>query len=266
MAASRRVLLILALLSPSAALATPDYLATFLKTYETSGRLKAAGCAICHTETPKHNAYGKALNQAMQGARALELTATLLKSVERVDSDGDGASNGDEIEADTLPGNAKSRPIAESSTNEDSTARPATAAPPPVTPSILPKHAYHPQLVHFPVALFLFGGVLDLFGLWRRRADVRKAAIWNMTAGAIATALAIPTGFFAASFSGYTLEAGSAVVNHLLFAIGATVLMTGLVAWRARREPEGLGYVLLLLLTAALVGWAGHLGGGLVYS
>ncbi len=263
MAASHRALLILALLSPALASATPEYLEAFLKKYKASGKLEAASCAICHTEVPKHNGYGKAVNDAMKGKGAVILDAALLKSIEGEDSDGDGAANGDEIRANLLPGNARSYPPG--TTKPSTGPRPGPTAAEPVRSPLLPKHAFHPQIVHFPVALFLFGGALDLLGMTRRRSEVRRAGIWNMTAGTIATALAIPTGFFAASFSGYPLEWGSAVVNHLLFAIGATVLMTGLVAWRARREPEGLVYVALLLLTIGLVGWAGHLGGGLVY-
>lgn len=258
----RLVLALGGLVLTGVAPATPAYLDAFLATYQSSGRLKAASCGICHTNVPKHNAYGLAVNAALRTKGEETLTAALLQSIEKDDSDGDGATNGDEIRADTLPGDPKSRPA-----STPLPSKPVERVPPESQggASIIPRHAFHPVLVHFPLALFIFGGALDLAGLARRNAAVRLAGLWNMTAASVATALAIPTGFLAASLSGYKLTLGSGVVTHLLFAAGGTVLMTLLVAWRSRAERRGPLYVAILLLTIAIVGFAGHLGGTLVY-
>ncbi|RYG43049.1 hypothetical protein EON79_17740 [bacterium] len=242
------------------ATATPAYLQTFLATYRVAGRLKEASCGTCHTQVPSRNAYGKSVLTALEAKGTMELTGELLHAIEAQDPDGDGASSGEEIGGNTLPGDPKSRPLKTASVKRPT---PSLSVAPPSSP--IPKHAFHPSLVHFPIALFLFGAALDLVGLARRKSIVRTAAIWNMTAGAIATALAIPTGFVAASLSGYAIAWGTAVTTHLLFALGGTALMTGLVAWRARGERGGPAYVALVIATIALVMWAGHLGGGLVY-
>jgi hypothetical protein len=89
------------------ALATPKYLVTLNKTY-TPAKGK---CASCHVGTKKDlNVYGKDVQKAMREKKTKDLTADILKSIEKLDSDKDGVSNGDELKAGTLPGDAKSKP------------------------------------------------------------------------------------------------------------------------------------------------------------
>ena len=61
------------------------------------------GCNLCHKAAiPATNPYGADL--------ALPVTAQQLIAIENIDSDGDGATNIDEINAGTFPGNPKSKP------------------------------------------------------------------------------------------------------------------------------------------------------------
>ncbi|MCS6829197.1 MAG: hypothetical protein RMM08_07745 [Armatimonadota bacterium] len=94
------------------AIATPKHQVTFLKTYPSAkdSAVGKAKCTICHVKGKELNVYGKDMQKAMQAKKTKDLTADLLKSIEKLDSDKDGAANGDEIRAGTLPGDPKSKP------------------------------------------------------------------------------------------------------------------------------------------------------------
>lgn len=94
------------------ALATPKYFGTFRKTYPApkESALVKANCNACHLKGTELNVYGKDVQKAMVAKKTKELTAEILKSIETLDSDKDGASNGTEIKAGTLPGDPKSKP------------------------------------------------------------------------------------------------------------------------------------------------------------
>src|SRR5512134_2057268 len=69
---------------------------------------KSYGCSLCHTSPPATNPYGTAL--VGQGATGANITAAMFIAVEPLDSDGDGATNLEEITAGTLPGDPTSFP------------------------------------------------------------------------------------------------------------------------------------------------------------
>jgi len=94
------------------AVATPKMQALFNKTYPSpkDSPLAKAKCTTCHVKGKELNVYGKDVQKAMQEKKTKDLTAEILKSIEKLDSDKDGASNGDELKAGTLPGDPKSKP------------------------------------------------------------------------------------------------------------------------------------------------------------
>lgn len=69
-----------------------------------------AKCGACHVGTKtKLNVYGVDLQKAMRAEKTKILTGSVLKKVEGIDSDKDGLTNLKEIEADSLPGDPKSK-------------------------------------------------------------------------------------------------------------------------------------------------------------
>ncbi len=97
----------------SLAIALPPMVKDFETAYgvKKGSSLNKLGCAVCHVgKTTKLNPYGVDLKKALSAAKTKQLTPEILKSVEEMDSDKDGATNIAEIKADTNPGDAKSRP------------------------------------------------------------------------------------------------------------------------------------------------------------
>ncbi len=240
----------------SVAMATPEQMEAFHGTMKLkeSSRLFKAECMSCHTKPPEHNPYGKDVRSALKSSGKEVITLELIRSLDLKDSDGDGWPNGEEIEQDFLPGDSDRHPAG----------TPAKAdSPPSGFDQLVPKHSFHPLFVHFPIALFLFGVGLEVFGHRRRDATMRKAGWWALLYGALSTAIAVPTGLLVFFRSGFQWQ-GTALI-HVALAVSATLLMAGTVIWRRRAAHESLSYFTLLGLAAVAVGAAGHFGAQLVY-
>jgi uncharacterized membrane protein len=63
--------------------------------------------------------------------------------------------------------------------------------------ALLAKHAQHPVVIHFPIALFIISVAFDLFGIWKRNPTMVKAAYYNLVAAALTAPVAIATGLTA---------------------------------------------------------------------
>jgi uncharacterized membrane protein len=127
---------------------------------------------------------------------------------------------------------------------------------------MIPDHGFHPAVVHFPIALFIFGAGLEVVA-WRLRSDfLGRAALLNMVGALVSTALVVPSGVLAYRGADYTWSGG--IVPHVLLASTALLLMTVAVLTRRRTQPSQRS-VLLALLAALAVGAAGHFGGQLIY-
>ena len=97
----------------TAAMAFP----TFVKDFETfykiddKNALKKESCNVCHVgKSPKLNTYGQDMKKVFGELKIKKLNADVAKKLDALDSDKDGAKNGEEIKAGTLPGDEKSKP------------------------------------------------------------------------------------------------------------------------------------------------------------
>lgn len=110
----------LAILVVSTALsasALPTFTKTVKDTYAipTNGQLDKAKCSLCHTSLAKGdtlNPFGASLETALDAQKTKKLTRDILARIESLDADKDGVSNLEELTADSLPGNAASKPTA----------------------------------------------------------------------------------------------------------------------------------------------------------
>ena len=94
------VALVLVIVVYGVATAESQFLSPFVNFYSIPNSSKLNSCTTCHTGGSKLNSYGDCL--AGNGA-ASNLT-NALQACEDVDSDGDGISNLQEIQAGTWPG------------------------------------------------------------------------------------------------------------------------------------------------------------------
>jgi uncharacterized membrane protein len=132
--------------------------------------------------------------------------------------------------------------------------------------ALLAKHAQHPVIVHFPIALFIFSVVFDLLAIWKRNPALAKAAYYNLIGAALTAPIAIATGLTAWQWQLEGSKLKGNLLLHMIFALGASGMIWILCGWRVsqRKLPErmpGVFYIILAFATVALVALAGHLGG-----
>jgi len=243
----------------SLAHARPEFLETFREVCgPLKGKVATAQCMVCHVKPPERNAFGKAVRDEFIKLRLAGPNAAVFQAIEPLDSDGDGWPNGDEIRAGTLPGDRLSAPDG----TPPMTPAPVAAAKEPA--SLIPEHAFHPMIVHFPIALFLFGVFLDVLGARRRDGSLRRLAGWNIGIGSLTALVAVGTGLTAFTIRGFPFEGLYRL--HMLLGIGTAVTMLS-VAWFKRKNPEASGadYWIGVAIATVLTILAGHFGATIVF-
>jgi uncharacterized membrane protein len=285
MKAPRYALTLLATVSlATVGLSKPEFLEQLekLPQMEPAKRAKAEGCSLCHTNPPRRNAFGRAVHDAMEAAGKEEVNAALLAALADGDADGDGVSNGEEFREDTLPNDPASKPgqpdaiapperrtgvVGARAVDEGSLGAAEAKTEPDEEEKeqgeMIPDHRFHPAIVHFPIALFLFGALLDWQGSKRKNSVWREAGWLALAAGTIMTIPAMATGWAAYLANGYAFEGEP--MRHLIAGHVAFLLMVGTTLMRRQRTPESIPYWALLALAAVAVGVTGHLGSVLVF-
>ncbi|MBX3114168.1 MAG: DUF2231 domain-containing protein [Fimbriimonadaceae bacterium] len=128
---------------------------------------------------------------------------------------------------------------------------------------LFPEHGFHPLLVHFPIALFIFGTFLEVLGLVKKNDQLQKASGWNLVAGALMALVTVPSGFVIFFNSGYAWQ--GIVLTHAILAGVSTILMLSTAIWKIRKQPKSVAYSILLVISTIAVGATGHFGGQLIY-
>ena len=131
---------------------------------------------------------------------------------------------------------------------------------------LLARHAQHVVLIHFPIALFISGVVLDLLSHGKSSSKFATAAYINLTAAAVTAVPAAATGLLAWQFALDGRKLKGLLLLHLAGGLASTVLI--LTSWwiqrRSRQTTSELlpEYRLAIeLLGVAVVGLTAHLGG-----
>jgi uncharacterized membrane protein len=131
-----------------------------------------------------------------------------------------------------------------------------------------PTNAFHPILVHFPIALFFASLALDVLGTLKQDKALLMAGFYNLVFALFGALASLATGFIAMRrlqfpFSGDTK-------THVLLALSATALMIVLYAIRVHRHEKmgragRIAYVIVGLAGVVALGLVGHYGGKMVY-
>jgi uncharacterized membrane protein len=233
--------------------AYPAFYDVLVKQYgfATDSAAAKAKCQVCHDgKPPKLNLFGKQVKPVLP--EDYVLTAATLEKVASADADDDGVSNGDELKSGRLP-SVKDAPAVPG---------PSTGAPEESQGDLLPKHSFHPAMAHFPLALWAVAAFFELFSRYRKQKLYHDVAIANLGLGLVASIVTIGTGIAAMLRLGYWPLTANPMILHLALASGSTVLALG--AW-SQRKKEGLGFLVLLCLSAGSVLLAGHFGGDMVF-
>jgi uncharacterized membrane protein len=132
--------------------------------------------------------------------------------------------------------------------------------------ALLAKHAQHPVIIHFPIALFIISVAFDLLAIWRRNPALAKAAYYNLVAAALTAPVAIASGLTAWQWQLEGARLKGNLLLHLVFALTASGMIWLLCGWRVRQRRflqsmPGIIYIALALATVLLIVLAGHLGG-----
>jgi len=88
--------------------------------------------------------------------------------------------------------------------------------------ALLAKHAQHPVIIHFPIALFIISVAFDLFAIWRRNPAMAKAAYYNLVAAALTAPVAIASGLTAWQWQLEGAKLKGNLLLHLIFALSAS--------------------------------------------
>ncbi|MFY9232966.1 MAG: DUF2231 domain-containing protein [Fimbriimonadaceae bacterium] len=256
---------IVAIAAATLAPAEAEFLDTLVTKYKFAdgslfGEKACAGCHISDSDFG-FNLFGKQVKQKMAEGNDKTLTPAILASLEGLDADGDGKTNGEELRAGGLPGFADG-----AGSSASAPAAELTGATKPA--SFPPKNGYHPALVHFPIALLIAGLLLDLAGLIRKEKMLLFAGWYNLVLAAVTSIAAVASGFLAMTLM--KLPYKGLIFTHLLLGIGVTFVMWMMVALRVHRHEQmqvgaRVAYYVLATTAFTLVTWAGHLGGKFVY-
>lgn len=145
-------------------------------------------------------------------------------------------------------------------------------AVPSWAPSWLPRLSGrgHVVLVHFPIALLVIAAACEFWNALRRRTDPSRSGLTCLVLGALAAGVSAATGWINADLEGARTSMAETLSLHRWVGIAAagTSLITALVIAPLLR-PGGRGpigaYRAGVVISAALVGVAGHFGGSLVH-
>ncbi|MEN2281408.1 PSD1 and planctomycete cytochrome C domain-containing protein [Algoriphagus sp. SE2] len=126
----------------------------------------------------------------------------------------------------------------------------------------------HPMIVHFPIALLIFGAALELLSLRKFESKFRPAISILIIAGGISAIISAIFGYQLANSEGTT---GAILDLHQQIGIGTAVLSIILLFFLVRvgKQPGDKTRILLfrsiLFVTAIAVSAAGHFGGSLTH-
>ncbi|HAF12293.1 MAG TPA: hypothetical protein DCK99_01080 [Blastocatellia bacterium] len=103
--------------------------------------------------------------------------------------------------------------------------------------AVLAKHAQHPVIIHFPIALFIISVGFDLLAIWRSNPAMAKAAYYNLLAAALTAPVAIASGLTAWQWQLEGAKLKGNLLLHLIFALRAGSERNDLASFRVAYFP-----------------------------
>ena len=134
-----------------------------------------------------------------------------------------------------------------------------------VKAALLARHAQHPVIIHFPIALFIVSAVFELLAVWRKQPVLASVGYYNLIGAAMTVPLAIVSGLAAWQWQLEGARIKGNLELHMICALISASLIFVL-CWtrmrlRAKSIPPGIAYFAVTLLTLMAITFTGHLGG-----
>jgi len=128
---------------------------------------------------------------------------------------------------------------------------------------------FHVVLVHFPIALLIVAAAAESISLVTRSERLHEGSKFFVWVGSLAAVVAATLGWFAADGAAVEAQVETLMLHRWIgtaAALWSLVVVGFMVVSTERGTPRSrIAYCLSLVVGAALVGAAGHLGGTLVH-
>ncbi len=127
----------------------------------------------------------------------------------------------------------------------------------------------HPVVIHFPIALLLAGALAEFIGLFSSSAFWETSGRYSAILGALGAAVAALLGWAKAAFSSFPTMEWVEEVHRWLGTSTALIAIVAVICGELARRHQSTSlrkaYLVLLFLSAVVVGVTGHFGATLVY-
>ena len=127
---------------------------------------------------------------------------------------------------------------------------------------------FHVILIHFPVALLIAAAMVEAFAIVRRKSSPHPAAFACLLIGTLAAIVSATTGWAHADYTPFPDQVDT-VFYHRWLGIASAVLGLVVLALHQRARAGSVAsiriYQVAAFITAAVVGFTGHLGGTLTH-
>ena len=130
----------------------------------------------------------------------------------------------------------------------------------------------HPKIVHFPVALLISAAIFGVlaFIIKNKRETFKEILYWNLLLGGLSAVFAIITGLIEEATLVHNEAIHSLMETHEALGFVFTGIFLSLGVWMTIRKSklkskEFSAIVIILILTAVIMGYSAHLGGRMVY-
>ena len=131
--------------------------------------------------------------------------------------------------------------------------------------ALLARHAQHPVIIHFPIALFIESVVFEVVAIWRKQPSFASVAYYNLVGAAMTLPFAIATGLGAWQWQLEGAALKGTLRLHLICALTSASLILFLCWMRSRLRTKGdsprAAYFALTALAVMVITVTGHLGG-----
>ncbi len=132
-------------------------------------------------------------------------------------------------------------------------------------------YLFHPMIVHFTIALFLFTVLLDILGLILKKDSFHVASWYSLIASGIAVIFTVIAGLIAESMVNASPAAQDIIEIHEKIGFSILTIILSLVIWRIvlKGKMPVKGRTLFLVISVIgviIITIGGYFGGELVYT